>query len=243
MMRYLTSDEVRELDKFLIDGNDEAVGIEIHIGKEWRTGYSEPDTIQKFTLSELEGKEPIEIGRVKVCALAGDQLYCIEKGKYSDEVHSTGTEYAYRGVSPDTGDYMYVRVMVTYCCPIVTLPDDEILSLDTFLVKGNDRVVGVRFEPGSSGIGGSNSSGFSADSGKEYEYTVDELGTKKPFCIEEDVLCALVNDVLYLRYRNRNGDMRVYTLDYRKRSLVTTGDSIAYDTVSATRITLILKDR
>ena len=243
MMRYLTSDEVRELDKFLIDGNDEAVGIEIHIGKEWRRGYSEPDTIQKFTLGELEGKEPIEIGRVKVCALAGDQLYCIEKGKYSDEVHSMGTEYAYRGVSPDTGDYMYVRVMVTYCCPIVTLPDDEILSLDTIFVKGNDRVVGVRFEPGSSGIGGSNSSGFSADSGKEYEYTVDELGTKKPFCIEEDVLCALVNDVLYLRYRNRNGDMRVYTLDYRKRSLVTTGDSIAYDTVSATRITLILKDR
>ena len=242
-MRYLTSDEVRGLDKFLVEGNYEAIGIEIHIGKDWRTGYSEPDTIQKFTLAELEGKAPIEIGQVKICALTGDQLYCVEKGQYFDEVHSTGTEYAYKGISPDTGDYMYVRVMVSYCSSIVTLLDEEILSLDAFLVKDNDRVVGVRFEPGSSGIGGSNSSGFSADRGKEYEYTVEELCEKKPFRIEDDVLCALVNDVLYLRYRNRDGDMRVYALDHRKRSLVTTGDGIAYDTVSATRITLILKDR
>jgi len=55
-MKRLTRDEVRELDKILVEGNDEAVGIEIHIGKDWRRGYSEPDTIQKFTLSELEGK-------------------------------------------------------------------------------------------------------------------------------------------------------------------------------------------
>jgi len=47
---------------------------------------------------------------VKVCALADDQLYCIEKGKYYDEVYSTGIEYAYRGVSRDTGDYLYVQI-------------------------------------------------------------------------------------------------------------------------------------
>lgn len=242
-MKILTRDEVRGLDKFLVEGNNEAVGIEVHIGKDWRRGYSEPDMIRKFTLAELAGKEPIEIGRVKICALADDRLYCIEKGEYYDDVHSTGTEYAYKGISPDTGEYMYVRVIITYCCPIVTLPENEILSLETFLVRDNDRVVGVRFEPGSSGVGGSNSSGFSAREGKEFEYTVYDLCKKKPFRIEGDVLCALVNDVLYLRYINRNGDMRVYTLDYRKRSLVIRGDEIAYDTVSATRITLLLKDR
>ena len=242
-MKYLTSDEVRVLDEFLAIDNDEAVGIEIHIGKDWRAGYSEPDTIQRFTLKELEGKAPIEIERVKICALVDDQLYCIEKGKYSDDVHSTGTEYVYKGISEVTGDYMYVRVIVAYCCPIVTLPEQEIASLENFFVKDNNRVIGVRFEPGFSGIGGSNSSGFSADREKKFEYTAAELCGKKPFRIEKDELCALVNDVLYLRYRNRDGDMRVYVLDYRKRSLVTFGDGIAYDTVSATRITLLLKDR
>ena len=72
---------------------------------------------------------------------------------------------------------------------------------------------------------------------------IHELGAKKPFRVEDDVLCALVNDVLYIRYRKRDGEMRVYPLDHRKRSLVTSGDEIAYDTVSATRITLLLKDR
>jgi len=58
-MKCLTPDEVRGLDKFLVCHNDEAVGIEIHIGKDWRRGYSEPDTIQRFTLEELAGKAPM----------------------------------------------------------------------------------------------------------------------------------------------------------------------------------------
>ena len=240
-MRRLISDEVQSLNRFLVEDNEEAIGIEIHIGKDWRSGYSQPDTIQQFTLEELAGRELIQIGDVVLCALVGDQLYCIEKGRYVDSVHSTCTEYAYRGVNRVTSDYLYIRAMVTYGNPIATLPEEEVLTLEKFLVKENHRVEGVSIVPGSMGIGGSNTSGFSADAGEGQRYTAEELSGKEPIRVGNYELCALVGDVLYFRYKDQEGKMRTFTLNHRKKSYHVRGDGIAYDTVFATKVSLLLK--
>ena len=52
-------------------------------------------------------------------------------------------------------------------------------------------------------------------------------------------ICALVNDTLYLRYKDDN-EMKVYTINSTGRTM--TGDSVAYDTVAAVRISLLLKE-
>lgn len=239
-MKYLTRDEICGLEKFLVADNEEAVGIEIHIGGDWRRGYPEPHTIRKYSLEELSGGELIPLEDQTLCALVGDQLYY--KDNQRGFVEATGAEYAYRGVSRQTGDYLYQRAMVSYCSPIVTLPPEEILSLDTILVKNNHRVVGVKLIHGFSGIGGSNNSGFGAEPGKEIVYTAEELDGRKPIRVEDDMICALANDVLHFRYRSYNGEMRTFTLDYRKRTYIARGDGIAYDTVSATKVVLILKE-
>ena len=54
-------------------------------------------------------------------------------------------------------------------------------------------------------------------------------------------MCALINDVLYFRYTKRNGEKNIFTLNYREREYNAIGDGIAYDTVSATKVVLMLK--
>ena len=54
-------------------------------------------------------------------------------------------------------------------------------------------------------------------------------------------MCALVNDVLYFRYKDSDGNMRAYTLDYRKRKTLIRGGEVAYDTIAATEVYLIMK--
>ena len=240
-MKYLLRDEVRGLEKFLVAENREAVGIEIQVGKDWRAGYSEPDAVWNYTLEELDGRDPITVGGVRVCALVEDRLYCVEKGKIVDEVYSTKTEYAYRGVDPVTSEYLYVRAKVVYGKAVEILPEEEVLPLEVISVKENRRVIGVRIEPGSCGVGGSNTSDFSADSEGAYGYTLEELDGRRPLRVENAELCALVGDVLYLRFKGREGTRKVLTLDSREEATVIRGAEIAYDTVSATRISLLLR--
>ena len=54
-------------------------------------------------------------------------------------------------------------------------------------------------------------------------------------------MCALVNDVLYFRYKDSDGNMHAYNLDYRKRTTLIRGDEVAYDTIAATEVYLIMK--
>ena len=54
-MRTLEWDEVLGLEKFMVEDNDEIIGMEIHVGKDWRNGYSEPDSVVKYSLEELSG--------------------------------------------------------------------------------------------------------------------------------------------------------------------------------------------
>ena len=55
-MRYLTWDEVKSLDKFLVEDNDDAIGIEIHTGHyelSAKVCYGKPETVTAYSLEEL----------------------------------------------------------------------------------------------------------------------------------------------------------------------------------------------
>lgn len=237
-MRHLSDEEVLGLDSFLVADNDEAVGIEIHIGKDYRRGYDEPDRIDKYSCADLSGGGFIEAGDVTLCALVGDRLYYKNKWGY---IYSTAVEYAYRGVNQETCDYMYIRSMVTYSNPIVILPKEEIIPLENIRVENNKRVVGVKLIRGCRGIGGSNTSGFSAfDSARVY--TREQLDGHEIIYVEGTAMCALIGDVLYFRYTDRNGEKNIFTLNYREREYTAIGDGIAYDTVAATKVVLLFDE-
>lgn len=119
------------------------------------------------------------------------------------------------------------------------LSNEEILSRKTILVKDNQRVVGVKIARGYWGMGGTNCSGFSTKS--VTEYSAENLSGMEPIWIVGSEICALVNDVLYFRCE-ADGEKRVYTLDHREESRMMVGDSIAYDTASAARVVLLLKE-
>lgn len=107
-------------------------------------------------------------------------------------------------------------------------------------MKDNKRVSGIRIERGHMGLGGSNRSGFCSTS--EREYTIQQLSGSEPIWVMKSEICALVNDMLYFRCDDEDGKKRVYTLDYREQTCMMVGDSIAYDTASAARVVLLLKE-
>ena len=112
---------------------------------------------------------------------------------------------------------------------------------ESFIVKDNQRVVGVRIAPGYMGIGGSNTSGFSENSERVREYTIEQLRAFGPLWVYGTEIYALINDTLYLRHTYENGEKNELTMDCQEPSCIMCGDGIAYDTVSATRVSLILK--
>ena len=120
------------------------------------------------------------------------------------------------------------------------LEKDEILGLEKFLAEDNDKVVGLKILRGHMGLGGTNRSGFCATS--ESVYTIQQLSGSEPIWVMNSEICALVSDVLYFRCDGENGEKRVYTLDERERGFIMVGGGIAYDTASATRVVLLLKE-
>jgi len=121
------------------------------------------------------------------------------------------------------------------------LTNEEVLALKSFLVRDNERVTRIVVERGYMGLGGSNRSGFCADSERTRIYDVEWLNGKETIWVSGDEICALVNDVLYLRYTNKDGERKVWTVSHEKDSATLIGEEIAYDTVSAERIELIIK--
>ena len=119
------------------------------------------------------------------------------------------------------------------------LADEEIHSLKAILVRSNKQVVGIKIMHGYMGSGGTNQSSFCAES--VAEYTAQELNGKAPIRVNKSEICALVNDVLYFRQKGSDGKMNTSTLDPREKEQLYSGDSIAYDTVSATKVVLLLK--
>ena len=112
---------------------------------------------------------------------------------------------------------------------------------EPFILKDNQRVIGVRIAPGYMGIGGSNRSGFSENSKKVREYTLEELHNSGPLWVQGTEIYALMNDTLYFRHTSDSGEKSERTMDCQEKSCIMCGDSIAYDTISATRVSLILK--
>ena len=117
------------------------------------------------------------------------------------------------------------------------LDENEVFALEKILVKDNKHVVGVRIAHGYMGVGGTNRSGFEAESIREY--TIEQLSEREPFWVTGSEICAVVDDVLYFRHEDRDGSKRVYTLDCNQKSYMMLGDGVAYDTVSAVRVVLL----
>lgn len=232
-MRYLSWDEVCSLETFLAEGNDEAIGIELHTGKFTReTLYSNSRITQTLSLEGLNGGDFIALGNLTLRAVVCNRLY------YTDHrgwVSHTGT-----AVTDHKGND-FVRAVLTFNCPVQPLPDEEVLSLKTFLVRDNKRVSAVRIIPGCRGIGGSNTSGFQSFKEEIRDYSLEELARMDSLYVNGYTACALVNDVLHLRYTDAEGNPKVQTLDYRERDCHFSGDSIAYDTICETVVALILK--
>ena len=56
-------------------------------------------------------------------------------------------------------------------------------------------------------------------------------------------ICALVSDMLYLRSQDDQGKKGIFTRNHRKEGFIMTGNGIAYDTISAARVSLILAQK
>lgn len=116
-------------------------------------------------------------------------------------------------------------------------------NIDTkhFLVEDNQNVIGVRIASGYMGMGGSNRSGFQANSSETTDYSLEELATCGNLWVYNMEIYALKNDTLYMRHTNENGEVKEMTLNCKEPTCTFIGDSISYDTYTAKRIYLILK--
>lgn len=235
-MRYLTWDEVKSLDKFLVEDNDDAVGIEIHTGfcdLSADNRYGKPETVKAYSLEELAGGDFIRMGTKTLRAVVSNRLYWTDSQNW---VENSGTD----AVSFGAGDE-YERAVLTFRETLERLPDEEILGLERFMVRDNKRVKGVRIMPGYRGIGGSNTSGFSSDSERIRDYPLEYLKNNEFIWVQGVSVRALVDDVLYFCREGTDGNNKVFTLNYRERDTIFRGEGVAYDTIAATEVVLLLK--
>ena len=150
-------------------------------------------------------------------------------------VDNSGTDATYVGGRRENG-YDYERAVLTFREKLERVPDEEILALEHFLVRDNKRVEAVRILPGYMGIGGSNTSGFSSDRERIRDYPLEYLKNSDFVWVQGYSLRALVGDVLYFCSNDK-----VFTLNYRERDTIFRGNGIAYDTIEATEVVLLLK--
>ena len=235
-MRYLTWDEVKSLDKFLVEDNDDAIGIEIHTGfcdLSADNCYGKPETVKAYSLEELAGGDFIRMGTKTLRAVVSNRLYWTDSQNW---VENSGTD----AVSFGAGDE-YKRAVLTFCETLERLPDEEILGLERFMVRDNKRVRAVRIMPGYMGIGGSNTSGFSSDRERIRDYPLEYLKNNEFIWVQGVSVRALVDDVLYFCRKGADGKSKVFTLNYRERDTIFRGEGVAYDTIAATEVVLLLK--
>ena len=235
-MRYLTWDEVKGLDKFLVEDNNDAVGIEIHTGHydlSAEVRYGKPETVKAYSLEELAGGEFLQMGNKALRAVVSNRLYYTDSRNFVD---NTGTDTASFGAGDE-----YKRAVLTFRETLERLPDEEILGLERFMVRDNKRVRAVRIMPGYMGIGGSNTSGFSSDSERIRDYPLEYLKNNEFIWVQGVSVRALVDDVLYFCREGADGNSKVFTLNYRERDTIFRGEGVAYDTIEATEVVLLLK--
>jgi hypothetical protein len=167
------------------------------------------------------------MGSKTLRAVVSNRLYYTYHGNWVD---NTGT------IALSFGDNdTYQRAVLTFRETLQRLPDEQILALERFLVKDNKRVRGIRVLPGYMGLGGTNTSGFSADSDRIRDYALEDLEKSGFVWVQGYSLRALVGDVLYFCH----GD-KVRTLNYRVLDTRFHGEGVAYDTIEATEVVLLL---
>lgn len=104
------------------------------------------------------------------------------------------------------------------------LTDEQVLALDKILIEGNERIIGLHFQSGYYGRGGSNNSSYTA--AVNTDRTLDRLDGKPPFEMFGAEVRAIVNDVVYLVLRASG---KVVSFDAKGNY---SGDcGVAYDTV------------
>ncbi len=232
-------DEVSSLKRFLTLDNEEAVSITISSGTYshhtkgdgTRVGFV-PDMEKTYLLEELSGGELIELGRRTLSALVEDRLYYIDT---NGVVCSTGESFTLMGECMISGVYECVKATINFSYPVAVLPEEEVLSRKSILVRDNRRVKKLYIYRGCMGIGGSNTSGFSSD--EPEVYSIEELDGAPLISVEGNLICAIVGDVVHL-VRKADDEPEMYTIDYRSNCHTIRGSSIAYDTISATRVIL-----
>lgn len=119
------------------------------------------------------------------------------------------------------------------------LDDREVFNLKSILVKDNDEAITIKVMRGYMGNGITNQSEFCAESTEEY--SAEELLEREPVLIEGAEICALVNNVLYFRWKDAGGNLCTDTLEREEKGKIFKGKIIACDTVAATRVVLLLK--
>ena len=219
----------------MVEDNDDAIGIEIHTGLYDLSAedcYGKPETVKAYSLEELAGGEFLQMGAKTLRAVVSNRLYWTDSRNWVD---NSGTDATYVGGRREKG-YDYERAVLTFRETLERVPDEEILALERFLVRDNKRVEAVRILPGYMGIGGSNTSGFSSDRERIRDYPLEYLKNSDFVWVQGYSLRALVGDVLYFCSNDK-----VYTLNFRERDTIFHGDGIAYDTIEATEIVLLLK--
>lgn len=91
------------------------------------------------------------------------------------------------------------------------------------------------------GRGGTNRSDFVENSVEECP--IELLSGREPVRVHRFEICALVSDMLYLRSQDDQGKKGIFTRNHREKGFIMTGNGIAYDTISAARVSLILAQK
>ena len=108
-MRYLSWDEVKSLDKFLVEDNDDAIGIEIQTGHydlSEEVCYGKPETVKAHSLEELAGGEFLQMGTKTLRAVVSNRLYYTDSRNFVD---NTGTYAVCFGAGNE-----YKRAVLTF---------------------------------------------------------------------------------------------------------------------------------
>lgn len=118
------------------------------------------------------------------------------------------------------------------------LTDEKVLALDKVLIEGNDKIIGLHFESGYYGCGGSNNSPYVRQ--VNFDRTLDEL-SGQPFKEIFGVhVSAVVNDIVYLVNRAAQGKK---VISFGANGKYDREYGIAYDTMEGVIICPILKNK